>query len=537
MQNYSILAFIIPIKNAISVLPLSEKYRIEPLLGSTHEIQVQRKESYDHQPTSSLPVNSITITFGENGGGKTRLLLNICNTVVRRRGTRPLGILWEENDQLFFDPGSNLKNIKFDNGCQVMTRNAPYHEDAFGAAFYTTSPFEMARRRLALTESEAIDVTPSFGADNPFGGVPLLLAAQALPEDLDFIREMEVQPKVKTPSLISQIDVYTSYRKPRSTPSEPKIKSVPEDIRKILRQLPSELNPYLSNTLAIELYRTRLDGKEAAATLLGHLSDSLHSSTDIRADIHTLHKNVADFLDSRNRVISSYQIFNSLESARNGSPNGLKRKSPFKHYVYDAREWSSDVVEGLKEAESLGILKWSFLKLSSGQVAMLMLFASLSGALQQLIQNNKKNVILTVDEGEMFMHPAWQRTYLSQLMNFLEHYRGHFNCIHLIVSTHSLIVAGDAPPNRLFNVVSGKMQNGFASPPDELLKKIYQVPDFAGKMAEQRYEKISHYLKNGGPEHEALEVQRLVDEIASDRLRTYLQDEVIRQMERQNAKD
>jgi hypothetical protein len=541
MRNRLVHAFLIPMQNTLAVLPLTTKYRIE--LSSPHGEQVQisvhaaNERSFESRTDEERPVDSITVAFGKNGGGKTQLLFNVCNTIAQQRGTRPLGILWEEDGRLLFDPGSHLRRLQFQGDVQIIKRGIFEDQALFGAAFYTTSPFEASRRRLALADSDTLDVTPSFGVDNPFGGVPLLLAARALPDDLEFIQAMEVQPKLKMPSLRSLIEEYTSERRRAGVPSEPKYASLPQDKRGLLRQLPGHLSDFLSNALAIEMHRARLKGKEAAATLLSQLADALPHIDQDPSISDSMNGRIMGFLERRAEGVSvtSYQILLAIQRACDSGQMRLKRKGSFVHYVRDANEWRADDVEGLQMAESLGLLKWSFLKLSSGQVAMLMLFASLAGALGELARKGKRFVVLAVDEGEMFMHPAWQRTFLSQLMKFLAFYRSRFDLIHLVVSTHSLIVAGDAPPNRLFDVVSGRMQNGFAAPPDELLKTVYHVPEFAGQMAEELYDKIGNYLRHGGSDEEAQQVQGLVDQIASTRLRRYLQDEVYRRMELHRA--
>ncbi|PRE81141.1 hypothetical protein C6Q13_26020 [Burkholderia gladioli] len=141
-----------------------------------------------------------------------------------------------------------------------------------------------------------------------------------------------------------------------------------------------------------------------------------------------------------------------------------------------------------------------------------------------------------VDEGEMFMHPAWQRKYLRDLMKFIGHYRASFNEIHLILATHSLIVAGDAPPNRLFDVKSGEMRNGFAYGPKEILTDVYGVDEFSGNMAEALYEKIVTFLRSATPLiGRENEVKGLIEQIASPRLRHYLLGELQRRRQRLHA--
>ena len=192
---------------------------------------------------------------------------------------------------------------------------------------------------------------------------------------------------------------------------------------------------------------------------------------------------------------------------------------------------------GIQEAENIGLLRWRFLELSSGQVALLMLFASLGSALAKLSSMSVPYVVLVIDEGEMFMHPAWQRKYLQDVMNFIKYYSEHFKGIHVVMATHSLIVAGDTPPYRLFDVRSGEMRNGFAYGPKEVLTDVYGVEEFAGDLAGQLYDKIVSALRAPHaptPDHEE-EVLALIKQIASPHLKTYLLEELQRLRLRQHA--
>jgi hypothetical protein len=391
--------------------------------------------------------------------------------------------------------------------------------------FYTTSPFEAARRRAAFAASPTLDVTPSFASDNPFGGVALFRAATALPRHLTFIQSMEVAPKVKIPSLRSQVERYTSNVKRGEAPSEPKYVSLTREEYTRIRNLPVQLDDSLAAQLSIEMERARLLSDEDAKDLLRRLVTELKDQDPPQAVRNVI------MLRYPASGPASARIYDAITQARNSGRMGLRRRGPFLNYVQDAGNWAEDVTEGLRQAEDLGLLKWSFLHLSSGQVAMLMLFASLAGALEQLASRHIHSVVLTVDEGEMFMHPEWQRTYLSHLTGFLQHYRSRFNAIHLVLSTHSLILAGDAPPNRLFDVQHGRMNNGFAAAPDELLKTVYHVDEFAGELAATQYSRIASYLREDGTPEMALEVLALVQQIASKRLRKYLVEEITRRIE------
>jgi predicted ATP-binding protein involved in virulence len=143
-----------------------------------------------------------------------------------------------------------------------------------------------------------------------------------------------------------------------------------------------------------------------------------------------------------------------------------------------------------------------------------------------------RTAFLFIDEGEMFMHPAWQRRYITDLLTFLGKYPEVSSRLHVVLSTHSLIVAADAPPNRLFNVKSGEMVNGFGYGPKDLLDYIYGVREFQGEHAGRLMESLVGHIRNRNSESMRAEVAlELASNIADDRLRKYLTNELSRRGE------
>jgi hypothetical protein len=526
--EYSIvLALVVrhPKSRSISVIPLSSEFTFKVIprepgkrIGPFIEV-LPIDEGL--QPSVRLPVTSLTVAYGENGEGKTRLLLDVCRTLNLNSRHRPLGTIWRDKRGVVrFDPGDRMAAVRL-TGPSVTSEATPSNVH-FGSVFYTTSPFESARRRETAAEG-TIDVTPSFD-NNAFNGTSLCLAAGSLPKDIDFIKpakvnlEFEVTHDLQTEieDFIATLDRLGFLRHRRS--------QTPLHSIDTLLKLTEGLNQQSRSLLAIALRRARLAGEKETLGLYEDLVDpeSFNAVQDWTRKLIELRESKMGW------GIPSRLIQNSLKKLS----KDLKSSKPrdLSGYADLLQSLPEMTLAGIQEAENIGLLRWRFLELSSGQVALLMLFASLGSALANLRSRSVPHVVLVIDEGEMFMHPAWQRKYLQDVMNFIKYYSKSFEGIHVVMATHSLIVAGDTPPYRLFDVKSGEMRNGFAYGPKEVLTDVYGVEEFAGNLAEELYDKIVSALRAPDaptPDQEE-EVRALIKQIASPQLKTYLLEELQR---------
>lgn len=513
---------------APAVLSLTDDYEFT-VDGSNHKsssttaIKV-RKIPHIHSRTSDLPVDSITVVYGENGEGKTALLLDACQSVVKKfYDQRQLSIIWrDESGVIHLDDEGVRKAFRLE-GPETSQKKKQFSHK-FGAIFYTTSPFE-SNRRLRLQSSGTIDSTPKSGTAS-YSGAALCLAAGSLPKNIPFIRRakigIDIETSVDIQTEIESVSTFLSSNHPKGRRSS-KFSSLGMALDR-LRKDAFELSPRSRTLLAIELRRARLDGAKALDMLLYELSDRKEKPM---ADNRSISRFLRYHASAYEKRPTANQILSILIKLRRSisatAPKGLSE------YARTLRSVSPNISPILQEAERLGLINWKFIELSSGQVALLLLFASLSSALNNFADRNIRSALIAIDEGEMFMHPSWQRQYLRDILNFISRYRRDFDHIHLILATHSLIVAGDTPPNRLFDVKSGSMQNGFALGPKELLDRVYGVKDFSGSMAENLYKIITNFLSqprsNDSAEAE-IEIRSLIDQIASRELREYLLTEL-----------
>lgn len=518
---------------SISVLALTQEYLFQVLpkvRGKDLTIKVIARTDAS-APAKPLPVDSLTVIYGENGEGKTTLLLDLCRTLTRHSRDRPLGIIWrdEKTGAIRIDSGTQLGALTLHG---PMTDKEPARFDVpFGPVFYTTSPFESARRR-ELAASGTIDGTPSFSTSS-FNGTSLCQAVGSLPKDIPFIRSARVELRFPdAPTLEEEVERFAAFMFPEDVAANnSKRKSRTNVFLQRLRYLDTELTPHVRSLLAVELYRARLDGPKASEELLMQLVDRKEPLQGSQA----LGRFLSQHISRSKYRISTPHVVKAVQTFKKVATSDVLDKLQSYSDLLTAQ--SSMVLAGLQEAESLGLVQWRFLDLSSGQVALLMLFASLASALETLRSKGRRSAVLVIDEGEMFMHPAWQRKYLRDLMEFIQHFRENFDEVHLILATHSLIVAGDAPPNRLFDVKSGEMKNGFAYGPREVLDDVYGVKAFAGDMAESLYDEIVKFLKGATKPtpSRTTAVRSLIEQIASPQLRTYLLAELERMMVPANA--
>lgn len=89
-------------------------------------------------------------------------------------------------------------------------------------------------------------------------------------------------------------------------------------------------------------------------------------------------------------------------------------------------------------------MTYGWIGISSGELAKIRLFAELYYSI-----NNKKNKdlneqykLIVIDEADLYLHPEWQRTFISELIEFLSHEFNKDN-LQVIVSTHSPIIISD----------------------------------------------------------------------------------------------
>ena len=115
--------------------------------------------------------------------------------------------------------------------------------------------------------------------------------------------------------------------------------------------------------------------------------------------------------------------------------------------VKDIIELHTSYVGSLRDDHNKGFLQTTWRNMSSGEMAMLNLFARIYFGINQLKFNQQEQdsrtdvIYLFLDEGEHSFHPHWQKRYINLLLEFLKEFEGLK--FQLFLSSHSPIILSD----------------------------------------------------------------------------------------------
>ncbi|HDR8066658.1 hypothetical protein AT261_09695 [Bacillus cereus] len=100
-------------------------------------------------------------------------------------------------------------------------------------------------------------------------------------------------------------------------------------------------------------------------------------------------------------------------------------------------------------------LNWN-LQLSSGQKAMLDTFSRFYSVAIEINNLADKNILILIDEGELYFHPQWQKSLLKDLLDFFKTI--YHKDIQVILTSNSPFIVSDLPKHNI--VFIGKKAGG-----------------------------------------------------------------------------
>ncbi|ROL96796.1 hypothetical protein BK640_14995 [Pseudomonas protegens] len=180
------------------------------------------------------------------------------------------------------------------------------------------------------------------------------------------------------------------------------------------------------------------------------------------------------------------------------------------------------------EVAALGLLHFSFKQLSSGQASMMSLYCAIARAFGEFERESQDRLmLLCIDEGEMFMHPKWQRMYIDSLLKFIKEFGSLAKRTHVFISTHSLIIAADTPAGRLFDLDNQQLTNAFGYTPKQTLNSVFAVGDFTGEFNLQLLTKLSAVLNREDQDPQSIgHARQIAGTLANDELRRHVQQQL-----------
>ncbi|MEC3544005.1 AAA family ATPase, partial [Bacillus thuringiensis] len=102
-------------------------------------------------------------------------------------------------------------------------------------------------------------------------------------------------------------------------------------------------------------------------------------------------------------------------------------------------------------------LNWN-LQLSSGQKAMLDMFSRFYSIATKINNLGDKNILILIDEGELYLHPQWQKSLLKDLLDFFKMI--YDKDIQVILTSNSPFIVSDLPKHNIVFIGKKARENG-----------------------------------------------------------------------------
>ncbi|WP_392486859.1 AAA family ATPase [Haloimpatiens sp. FM7315] len=141
-------------------------------------------------------------------------------------------------------------------------------------------------------------------------------------------------------------------------------------------------------------------------------------------------------------------------------------------------------------------------RLSSGENALLNSYSRFYAA-KQKIQGRYKNLIILMDEPELYFHPEWQRSLISYLIDFLKNVFREYN-IQVIMTSNSSYIISDLPKENIIflekenekcKVCDNKnFKQTFGANIHTLLTNLFFMENTIGEFANQKIKAVAKGL-------------------------------------------
>lgn len=173
---------------------------------------------------------------------------------------------------------------------------------------------------------------------------------------------------------------------------------------------------------------------------------------------------------------------------------------------------------------------WS--QLSSGLKAYLNLFSQLFDLSNKVTKPNNENILICIDEGDLYLHPEWQKNFLNDLIWFLEQIFTNTN-IQLVLTSHSPFLISDLPKENVILLDKNckpdrqlDQKSSFGANIHQLYnKQFFLINGAIGEFARSKISNILSELKN--VDKASLEkYKKLISMIGEPVLRIRLEEEL-----------
>lgn len=114
-------------------------------------------------------------------------------------------------------------------------------------------------------------------------------------------------------------------------------------------------------------------------------------------------------------------------------------------------EFDIDRLNEIADVDLLGLAEIEMVGMSSGMAALFSQFSLIQKGIADLapLDPKKNDLLLLIDEGDVFLHMAWQQRYVNYLNTYVLSLRKAFGHVQVVLTTHSPVLMSDFPRDHI----------------------------------------------------------------------------------------
>lgn len=178
-----------------------------------------------------------------------------------------------------------------------------------------------------------------------------------------------------------------------------------------------------------------------------------------------------DTIENGYNLLDNYEEFITTKDIKTFTEGSRNRK--LEYYVLNFNKSSTRLDQNYYNFfESIQKIDIDWLGLSSGQKAYIDIFSLLYYTLKKI---KTQNILICIDEGDLYLHPKWQADFFYKLINIVPEFRNAN--YQFILTSHSPFLVSDLPKQNLV----------FLSEDEEISNKIMKdenIQTLAGNIGE-----------------------------------------------------
>lgn len=177
---------------------------------------------------------------------------------------------------------------------------------------------------------------------------------------------------------------------------------------------------------------------------------------------------------------------------------------------------SDKLLEKYSQGPEVSFVDLVWENFSSGQLALLYQFSALSRAANELRKKGFERLLFLIDEGDIYLHTAWQRRYVELLNQVMRGIGKGVKSIQLILTSHSSTLLTDVPKDCVFRLqieddIPREPVRSFAATLEDIVNSTFETGSL-GSFAQDKIKRAILNIRAGAVDNEDRYIVEMIDD-------------------------